>query len=432
MPRNRGRARPGSVASERRSRTSPDSDAVRVRRRFERLLAAGLTIYEERSLSGVLQRIVDAARDVVGARYAALGVLAPDGERLGEFVTSGLTVAEQRRIGDLPRGHGLLGLVIREPMPLRIADIGAHPRRHGFPANHPPMTSFLGVPIKSGQGVFGNLYLTDKVGAAEFDAEDQAIAVLLAAQAAVAVENARLHEEGRELVQQVRAMQRQRDLFFAMMNHELRNSLTGVYGWAERLVRRRPGDPTQAAREVFDGAERTITLLNNFLDLTRLDAGKVHPVWQDVQIRTAVARAIAGLLPAAEFKQVAIEEEYRETPAAVRTDGMRLEQILVNLLSNAIRHSPPGERVAVRVRGAPDAVYFEIEDTGSGIPPAMREKIFEPFERFDPQSGVGSGLGLPLSRRLAEILGGTLEVECPSSGGSVFRLALPLAPPAET
>ncbi len=432
MPRNRGRAGASSAASKRRRQASPESNVARVRRRFERLLAAGLTIYEERSLSGVLQRIVDAARDVVGARYAALGVLTADGRGLGEFVTSGLTAAERRRIGDLPSGRGLLGLVIREPKPIRSADIGRHPARHGFPPHHPPMTSFLGVPIRSGGGVFGNLYLTDKVGAAEFDSEDEAIAVLLAAQAAVAVENARLHEEGRELLHQVRAMQRQRDLFFAMMNHELRNSLTGVYGWAERLVRRRPGDAAQAAREVFDGAERTITLLNNFLDLTRLDAGKVQPVWQEVQIRTAVARAIAGLVPAAETKHVAIEEDYRAPPVSLRTDGMRLEQILVNLLSNAIRHSPAGEPVAVRVRGGADTVYFEVEDAGAGIPEGMRATIFEPFERFDPQSGVGSGLGLPLSRRLAEILGGSLDVECPPGGGSVFRLSLPLAPPAAT
>src|SRR5204863_10017474 len=107
--------------------------------------------------------------------------------------------------------------------------------------------------------------------------EDEAIAVLLASQAAVAVENARLYGESEKLLGQIRAMQRQRDLFLAMMNHELRNALTGVYGWAERLVRRKTPDVSgQAAREVYEAADRTITLLNNFLDLMRLDAGKVR------------------------------------------------------------------------------------------------------------------------------------------------------------
>jgi two-component system sensor histidine kinase KdpD len=292
------------------------------------------------------------------------------------------------------------------------------------------MSSFLGVPVALRDRVFGNLYLTEKHGGRSFSAEDEMIAVLLAAQAAAAIDNARLHEEGRELLGQVQAMQRQRDLFFAMMNHELRNALTGVFGWAERLVRRRPGDPTQAAREVFEGAERTITLLNNFLDLTRLDAGKLRPVWRDVQVRTAVARAVAGLIPSAEPKQVSIEEQYVNEPRELRTDPMRLEQILVNLVSNAIRHSPEGRAVVIRVQGNRDDAVFEVEDRGPGVPAELREKIFEPFERFDPMSGTGSGLGLPLSRRLAEILGGHLTMEAPD-GITVFRLVLPLAPPAD-
>ncbi len=156
------------------------------------------------------------------------------------------------------------------------------------------MKSFLGVPIVLRGKVFGNLYLTEKVGAKEFDAEDEAIAAFLATKAAVAVESARLYEQSQKLVGEVQEMHRQRDLFFASMNHELRNALTGVYGWAERLVRAK-GSPqalAEAANEVYEGAERTITLLNNFLDLSRLDAGKVRPVMRDVDVHAAVKRAI--------------------------------------------------------------------------------------------------------------------------------------------
>jgi signal transduction histidine kinase len=401
-----------------------------VRRRFEQLLHAGLTIHRAHSLPAVLQQIVDAARDVVGARYAALGVLNERGDGLQEFVTSGVSAAQARRIGDPPSGRGVLGFVIRERRPIRAADIRRHAASVGFPSHHPPMTTFLGVPIALRERVFGNLYLADKDGGDPFTAEDEKIAVLLAAQAAAAIENARLHDEGRALLGQVRAMQRQRDLFFAMMNHELRNALTGVFGWAERLVRKRPGDQGQAAREVFEGAERTITLLNNFLDLTRLDAGKVRPMWRDVQVRTAVARAVAGLIPAAEPKQVSIEEQYDGEPRDLLTDPLRLEQILVNLVSNAIRHSPAGGTVVIRVEDARDGTAFEVRDQGPGIPPDQQDKIFEPFERFDPSSGTGSGLGLALSRRLAEILGGRLSVDCPP-GATVFRLVLPARPPVD-
>ena len=377
-----------------------------MRRRFETLLSAGVAIFTKHSLERVLQQIVDSAREVVGARYAALGVLGPDRQSLTQFVTSGLSEVERERIGELPRGRGLLGLVIREPKPIRSADINRHPKRYGFPPNHPPMKSFLGVPIRSRGEVFGNLYLTEKIGAKEFDVEDEAIAVLLAASTAVAIENARLHEASQDLLGQVRIMQRQRDLFFAMMNHELRNALTGVYGWAERLVKGKSAEAiAQAGREVYEGADRTITLLNNFLDLTRLDAGKVRPVWREVDVPNSVHRALTGVRPAAEAKGIALGERSPDAPPTLRTDPVRLEQILVNLLSNAVRHSPEGGIVTVQVEPQPAAVAFRVSDHGPGIPTELQERIFEPFERFDPHSGVGTGLGLPVSRRLAEVLG---------------------------
>ena len=402
-----------------------------MRRRFETLLSAGVAIFSEHSLKRVLQQIVDSAREVVGARYAALGVLGPDRQSLTQFVTSGLSEVERERIGDLPRGRGLLGLVIREPKPIRSADINRHPKRYGFPPNHPPMKSFLGVPIRSRGEVFGNLYLTEKIGAKEFDVEDEAIAVLLAASTAVAVENARLHEASQDLLGQVRIMQRQRDLFFAMMNHELRNALTGVYGWAERLVKGKSAEAiAQAGREVYEGADRTITLLNNFLDLTRLDAGKVRPVWREVDVPNSVHRALTGVRPAAEAKGIALGERSPDAPPTLRTDPVRLEQILVNLLSNAVRHSPEGGIVTVQVEPQPAAVAFRVSDHGPGIPTELQERIFEPFERFDPHSGVGTGLGLPVSRRLAEVLGGQLTVESVVGRGATFSLSLPLAPPS--
>lgn len=404
---------------------SPKSEAegLRVEERFRRLLSAGVSIYSQQTLPAVLQQVADTARDVVGARYAALGVLDESGTGLSEFVTSGLDPAVRERIGDLPRGHGLLGLVIREKRPIRTPDLSQDARGSGFPPHHPPMHSFLGVPITTGKTVFGNLYLTEKIGAAEFDAEDERIAVLLAGQAAVAVENARLLE-------QVRGMQRQRDLFFAMMNHELRNALTGVYGWAQRLVQRRSPETTaQAAQEVFEATERTITLLNNVLDLTRLDAGKVRPVHREVEPALAVRRALTGFEPAAEEKGLSFQVDAPADLASFETDPVRLQQILTNLLSNAVRHSPSGGTIRVVLRGNGPSVDFVVQDDGPGIPAEVQERVFEPFERFDPHSGLGTGLGLPVSRRLAEVLGGRLSVESSIGKGASFTLTLPAKPP---
>jgi signal transduction histidine kinase len=407
----------------------PSSEVDRIRQRFERLLSAGVAIFSQHTLDRVLQEIVDAARDVVGAKYAALGVLSEDRTSLVAFVTSGMDAATRERIGDLPRGHGLLGAVITAAKPIRSADIAKHPQRSGFPAHHPPMKSFLGVPVAVRGTVFGNLYLTEKIGASSFSDEDEAIAVLLAAQAAVAVENARLHEDEERLLGQVREMQRQRELSLAMMNHELRNALTGVFGWAERLVRGRGGPEAReaAGREVYEGAERTITLLNNFLDLSRLDAGKVRPIFREVDVMAVLQRCLTALEPVAATKAVRLEPR---GPEAVRmaSDPVRLEQILVNLVGNAIRHGPTDSVVTVTVDNH-EGVRVRVSDRGPGIPAALRARVFEPFERFDPDSGAGTGLGLAVSRRLAELMGGSLGVEDTPGGGATFVLTLPSQPP---
>ncbi len=402
----------------------------RIRVRYERLLAAGVEIASEHALENVLRRVVESARSVVGARYAALGVLDDDGEMLTAFETSGLTAEERERIGALPRGHGLLGVVIRTGRPLRVPRIGDHPESHGFPPNHPPMDSFLGVPIITPSRVYGNLYLTEKIGADEFSDDDERVAVLLASQAAAAVEHARLFEETSSLLAQVQHMQRQRDQFFAMINHELRNALTGVYGWAEQARRSKSAAVTdRAVQEVYEAAERTITLMNNLLDLSRLDAGRVQTVYRETDVASVVARACAAVRPAAEARHIALIEEGTTPPVACETDGLRLEQIVVNLVANAVRHSAVGDEVVIRTETTGDEVLLHVIDRGRGISQDDQTKIFEPFIRVDPESGLGSGLGLPVSRRLAELLGGRLTVHSDLGRGATFTIALPRRPP---
>ena len=163
-------------------------------RRHEALVEAGLTLASELSLPVVLQKIVDLACDVADARYGAVGVLGPNG-RISEFITHGITPEQREAIGPLPEGHGLLGVLIEKAEPLRLKNIREHMSSSGFPPNHPPMTSFLGVPIAIRGRVFGNLYLTEKQGADEFTEGDEDAVLKLAAQAAVAVENARLYAD---------------------------------------------------------------------------------------------------------------------------------------------------------------------------------------------------------------------------------------------
>ncbi len=164
--------------------------------RRERLIRSGLALASELGLEAVLQRIVELAAEITGARYGALGVLGTDG-RIAEFVTTGISDDRRAAIGDPPTGHGILGLLIRKAHTLRIPRIQGHPASFGFPPNHPPMTSFLGAPIVLRGEVFGNIYLTDKQGAEAFDQEDEDALEVLATQAAIAIRNARLYRESR-------------------------------------------------------------------------------------------------------------------------------------------------------------------------------------------------------------------------------------------
>jgi len=162
-----------------------------------RLLDAVMAIGSEQTLADALRRITEVAADLVDAQYAALGVLDESRSRLSEFVTVGLDENQREVIGALPEGHGILGLLILEPRALRLPDLQAHPESFGFPPGHPPMTSFLGVPIRLRGVVYGNLYLTDKANGEVFTDVDQELVVGLAAAAGLAIENARLHEQSR-------------------------------------------------------------------------------------------------------------------------------------------------------------------------------------------------------------------------------------------
>jgi signal transduction histidine kinase len=166
-------------------------EVVTSRERLRALLDAVVAIGTDLDLRSTLQRIVEAACGLVGARYGALGVLGPD-RQLADFITHGLDPETHARIGDLPHGRGVLGLLITDPHPVRMPDITKHPRSYGFPPNHPPMHSFLGVPVRTRDQIFGNLYLSEKQDAAEFTKDDEEIVVALAAAAGVAINNARL------------------------------------------------------------------------------------------------------------------------------------------------------------------------------------------------------------------------------------------------
>ena len=168
-------------------------DVMASQSRLRGLLDATRAVASDLSLPVLLRRIAAVARELVGARYAALGVLDDRGDGLAELITVGMDEATVAGIGRLPRGAGILGLIIDDPRPLRLTDLGSHPLSVGFPAGHPPMTSFLGVPVRVRDRVYGNLYLTEKANGSPFSSEDEELLGALAAAAGVAIDNARLY-----------------------------------------------------------------------------------------------------------------------------------------------------------------------------------------------------------------------------------------------
>ena len=193
--------------------TVPDTGALD-EPRLRQLIEVGRALVSELDPEAILRRVLEVACELTGARYAALGVLDPERRHLERFITRGIDERTRAAIGDLPRGHGVLGMLIEQPQPLRLTDVGSHPRSYGFPVGHPPMQTFLGVPIVIRGQAWGNLYLTEKEGG-EFDEADEQLAVVLAEWTAIAVENARLYQ----------SVESQRD--------ELRNAVRGLEATTE-------------------------------------------------------------------------------------------------------------------------------------------------------------------------------------------------------
>ena len=199
-------ARNGAVSEQTSTPETATADPRNELERLRILVHAGIALTSELSLDSLLQRLAETAAELTEARYAALGVIDRAGQSLERFFTTGIDEETHSAIGDLPRGRGILGVLIREAKPLRLHSIAEDPRSVGFPRNHPPMRSFLGVPIVLRGVAYGNLYLTEKAGGADFTAADEELTQLLAAQAAVAIENARLYESSTRWLRQLETL----------------------------------------------------------------------------------------------------------------------------------------------------------------------------------------------------------------------------------
>ena len=410
----------------------------RGREQLAALVEAGMILTAERSLLPVLQRIVEVACRLLQAKYGALGVLDSQG-RLEQFVTTGIDQAARARIGPLPVGRGILGLLAQEGKPLRIRDIAQDPRAHGFPANHPPMHSFLGVPIISKGRLFGNLYLTEKQGEEEFSKEDEKLAVTLAAQAAVAIENASLYEEVQrsyeELKRSQRLLVRQEKLaslgrLAAGLAHELNNPLSSVAGFAEALQRRaaegetarQPGasDVQEYLTLIQEEVARAATIVRRLLDFAR----QREPTFGVVDLEGVVTKAVSFVQRQARLANQRIVVTPFPEGSRVFADAQMLQQVFLNLLTNALDAIEGGGEVRITARqrrdGAgrgPEKAWLDVmvSDTGTGISAEDLPRVFDPFFTTK-EVGKGTGLGLAICQSIVDQHRGTIEVQSEGRG----------------
>jgi signal transduction histidine kinase len=277
--------------------------------RLRELFEASVALTAELSLDALLQKLVETAAALTGARYAALGVIDETGAGLERFVTTGIDPEAHAAIGDLPRGRGILGVLIHDVRPLRLARIGDDPRSAGFPPNHPPMASFLGVPVMLRGVAYGNLYLTDKAGDGDFTAADEEIVMLLAAQAAVAIENARLYESATRWSRQletlhevVRSIVDEPDVerllqLVCLRLRELTNARIALAALAEgdgtlRIVAASGEDAAAAAELVGDRIDRSRSKMGAVLE--RRQSARVDSMFDDPDVQQDEARAIGA------------------------------------------------------------------------------------------------------------------------------------------
>ncbi|MCW2949859.1 MAG: putative two-component system sensor kinase, partial [Thermoleophilia bacterium] len=408
------------------------------------LVDAGKALSEERSLEGVLRRIIELACELVDARYGALGVLDEEGDELAQFITVGADAATRAAIGDLPTGRGILGVLIRESQPLRITNMADDPRSVGFPPNHPPMTSFLGVPIVSRGEVKGRIYLTEKRGSASFSDEDERVVVTLASQAAIAIQSAELYEgftgAARDLAGANTTL-RQADLhksaFLTNMSHELRTPLNSIIGYTTLLME----DGGNLTAEQIDdlavirsSGTHLLSLISDLLDLSTIEAGTLELRVSEVDVSQALRDAVTSLRPQADDSGVEMVVEAPEA-LSITCDRSRVKQILLNVLANAVKFTTNGTIYSTLTEVESGGVRIEIHDTGPGIPPEDLDRIFEPFFQSGsafarrPRRSEGAGLGLAITQMLAQAHGGRVSVASRFGDGTTVTIELPSALP---
>ena len=360
-----------------------------------------LAMAAEPKVEKVLRQLVESARDLVRARYAALGVPEEEGEAFSQFIYTGMSDDLVARIGPLPRRHGLLAAMLGETRPYRTADIRRDPRFQWWPDAHPRMSSFLGVPIASRGRVIGAFYLADKIGGAEFSERDQETIEMLAAHAAVAIENAQLYERSRELSTVEERNRLARDLHDSVVQTLFSISLT-----AEAAAANLDRDPKKARGAI----ENLRDLARDALQETRALVFELRPAVLEAEGLVPTLQKHVDVVQRVSHKEIGLETKgYERQSGDVERELFRIVQ---EALSNAVKHSE-AHRIEIELASRDGRATLIVSDDGVGFDPS------------DP-SIRAQRLGVTSMEERAEELGGRLSVQSAAGKGTRIRVEVPV------
>jgi signal transduction histidine kinase len=415
-----------------RDRERAYRNEVELRQQLQDLAAAHIALAEaltssQSPMGAVLRVIVERARSLATAEYAAIGISRGLGEPFDPFVHSGIDEAVRADVGRTPRAVGVLGLVVQERKAIRLPDLRTSPSFGGFPPGHPPMKSFLGLPITLGDRVIGNLYVANKQNAAEFSEQDLHGLEHFAERAALTCEIARLQDAATAALDS-------RDIVLTVVSHDLRGYLNAILLSCTALTRA-PADPERARErqrieQIRRGAERMSRLIEDLLTASTIESGKFTTNPAPTSVADLIEEATRAFEPLAATKSLRLDSRVDPDLPPALCDPERILQVLANLVRNAVKYSPTGQSIRVGARRDNDAIVLSVADAGPGIPADKSSCVFERYWRADSK-GEGLGLGLYIAKGIVASHGGRIWVQSEPGRGSKFSFTLPLAVPRQ-
>jgi signal transduction histidine kinase len=369
----------------------------------------------------VLQLIADEARTIVGARYAAVGCGTDRDRPFEPWISSGMSAEAIATLGHAPRPDGILGAVAQDGRSLRLSDLRRHPLFRGLPKEHPPLGSFLGVPIiRDGRNV-ANLFMAREPGQQPFSAQDARAADLLAGYVAVAIENAALYDRAV-------AARRAREDLLATVSHDLKNPLNAIKLATHSLAGRVESEKAkQSVARIDRAADRMSGLIGDLLEAAKIEAGVLRAAPQPEDASSLIESAVEMLRPIAADKDIQLRAAAPPGAVLVLCERHLILRVFANLIGNAIKFSATGSSVSISAETTPPEVRFSVADSGPGIPAEHLAHAFERYWQEGRSDRRGSGLGLYIAKGIVEAHGGGIWIESEPGRGTNVHFTLPIA-----